>query len=440
VARAEADVISDGEAVMKIAVIGGTGLIGSAIVAHLSSRGHAVISMSRSAARASSEAKRVDISEATSPSYWLPHLKGVEAVVNCAGVLQDGRIDSTAMVHHQGVANLFAACEQLKIRRVIHFSAIGVDRETPSAFSKTKLAGDKALMERDLDWVILRPSVVIGRPAFGASALMRGLAALPVIPIMPNTGQLQIVLLEDVVRTVEHFLQPGAPSGQIVELAGPDRYSFAEVVSLIRRSYRWRPAGEIRLPQFLTNVLYRLGDMISLLGWRPPVRTTARLEIARGAVGDLADMERLNLHPKSLRDFFAAEPASVQERWFAGMYLLKPITFIVLCLFWVSTAFVSMGPGWDYGVGLMREGGVEGTTATLTVIAGALADLAIGMAIAYRPTSRYGLYAAIAISFVYAVIGTILVPRLWADPLGPMLKIWPIIVLHCVALAILKDR
>jgi hypothetical protein len=122
------------------------------------------------------------------------------------------------------------------------------------------------------------------------------------------------------------------------------------------------------------------------------------------------------------------------------MYLLKPITFIVLCLFWVSTAFVSMGPGWDYGVGLMREGGVEGTTATLTVIAGALADLAIGMAIAYRPTSRYGLYAAIAISFVYAVIGTILVPRLWADPLGPMLKIWPIIVLHCVALAILKDR
>jgi hypothetical protein len=99
-----------------------------------------------------------------------------------------------------------------------------------------------------------------------------------------------------------------------------------------------------------------------------------------------------------------------------------------------------MGPGWDYGIGLMREGGVEGTTATLTVIAGALADLAIGMAIAYRPTSRYGLYAAIAISFAYAVIGTILVPRLWADPLGPMLKISPIIVLHFVALAILKDR
>lgn len=195
---------------MKIAVIGGTGLLGSAIVADLSSRGHSVISMSRRAGVASPAAISVDLNKATSPSYWLPYLDGVEAVVNCAGVLQDSSKESTSMVHHHGIANLFAACEQLKIRRVIHFSAIGVDRETPSAFSKTKLSGDKALMERDLDWIILRPSVVIGRAAYGASALMRGLAALPALPVMPNTGQLQIVLLEDVVRTVKHFLDPGA--------------------------------------------------------------------------------------------------------------------------------------------------------------------------------------------------------------------------------------
>jgi uncharacterized protein YbjT (DUF2867 family) len=425
---------------MKIAVIGGTGLIGSAIVAHLSSRGHAVVSMSRSAAPASSEAKRIDISEATSPSYWLPYLDGIEALVNCAGVLQDSPKDSSSMVHHHGIANLFAACEQLAVRRVIHFSAIGVDRETPSAFSETKLSGDKALMARDLDWVILRPSVVIGRPAYGASALMRGLAVLPAIAVMPNTGQLQIVLLEDVVRTVEHFLDPAAHTRRIVELVGPRRYSFSEVVSFFRRWYRCSPAREIHLPQFASGVIYKFGDMISLLGWRPPVRSTAEREIARGAVGNLDDMQQLGIRPKGLPEFFASEPASVQERWFARMYLLKPVLFIVLCLFWISTAFVSLGPGWDYGIGLMREGGVEGASAALTVVAGALADLAIGIAIAYRPTSRYGLYAAIAISFIYAIIGTMLVPRLWADPLGPMLKIWPIIVAHFVALAILQDR
>jgi uncharacterized protein YbjT (DUF2867 family) len=344
------------------------------------------------------------------------------------------------MVHHHGIANLFAACEQLQIRRVIHFSAVGVDHETPSAVSETKLSGDKALMERDLDWIILRPSVVIGRSAYGASALMRGLAALPAIPVMPNTGPLQVILLEDVIRTVERSLDPAVPARKIIELVGPQRYSFLEVIALMRRWYRWPRAREVRLPQFASSAMYKLGDVISLLGWRPPVRSTAEQEIRRGAVGSLEDMPRLGLHPKNLSEFLASEPASVQERWFAGMYLLKPAIFVVVSLFWMSTAFVSLGPGWGYGIGLMREGGVEGSSATLTVIAGALSDLAIGLAIAYRPTSRYGLYAAIVISFTYAIIGTILVPRLWADPLGPMLKIWPIIVLHFVALAVLDDR
>src|SRR4051812_49123005 len=393
---------------MRIAVIGGTGLIGSAIVADLLARGHTVISMSRSPDPWNSDFRKIDISKATSPSYWLPHLNGIEAVVNCAGVLQDSRTDSTSMVHHHGIANLIAACQQLKIRRFIHFSAIGVDRETPSAFSETKLNGDKALMESDLDWVILRPSVVIGRPAYGASPLMRGLAALPATWVMPNTGQLQIVLLEDVVRTVAYFLEPAAPSRRIVELAGPQRHSFTEVVALFRRWYRWPPAPEIRLPRFASNMAYKLGDAISLLGWRPPVRSTAEREIARGATGTLADMQEIGIHPKSLPEFLASEPASVQERWFARMYLLKPVLFVVLCWFWITTAFVSLGPGLAYGIGLMRGGGVEETSAPFTVTPGALADLAIALAIACRPSSRYGLYAAIAISVTYAIIGTIL--------------------------------
>ncbi|WP_453947198.1 DoxX-like family protein [Bradyrhizobium sp. USDA 372] len=43
-------------------------------------------------------------------------------------------------------------------------------------------------------------------------------------------------------------------------------------------------------------------------------------------------------------------------------------------------------------------------------------------------------------SLSYAMIGTALVPRLWADPLGPMLKIWPIIMLNLDAMAIRQDR
>ena len=38
------------------------------------------------------------------------------------------------------------------------------------------------------------------------------------------------------------------------------------------------------------------------------------------------------------------------------------------------------------------------------------------------------------------IAGTLLVPGLWLDPLGPMLKIWPMMALNLTALAILSDR
>ena len=183
---------------MRILVTGATGLIGSAVVARLIRAGHAVTALSRRVATArrrqpEAEWVSVDVARHVTAEHWLPHLQGVDAVVNCAGALQDGPSDSLKGVHAVGIAALFAACEQLGIRRVVHFSAIGVDRATPTEFSRTKLEGDQALMARDLDWIILRPSVVLGRAAYGASALMRALAALPVLPLMPNTGPLQVV-------------------------------------------------------------------------------------------------------------------------------------------------------------------------------------------------------------------------------------------------------
>ena len=71
---------------------------------------------------------------------------------------------------------------------------------------------------------------------------------------------------------------------------------------------------------------------------------------------------------------------------------------------------------------------------------GGFADIGIGLLIAFRKTARLGLYAAFVISVAYAIVGTLLVPWMWFDPLGPMLKIGPIMVLNLIALAILPDR
>ena len=430
---------------MRILLTGAKGFLGRSVSAGLETAGHQVIAVARSGPGSrQQEGKRsvlLDIGSATTPERWLPFLQDVDAVVNCAGLLQDGPGNSVRAVHVDGIAALFAACERAGVRRVVHVSAIGVDREQPSAFSRTKLDGDQALMARELDWVIIRPSVIVGRPAYGGSALFRGLAALPILPVMPGTGLLQIVQLNEVVQTIIFFVQPEAPARIALDLAGPERLPFTDVVLAYRRWLGRRRPTLLNLPVRAAGLAFRIGDLFGMLGWRPPMRSTAASEMTRGAVGDPAEWQRVTgIQSASLGASLAAEPAGVQEQWFASLYFLKAFGLIVFSLFWIATGLISLGPGWERGKGLMFEGGVGEPLATLAVVGGAFADILIGIGIAWRRTARLGLLAALVISLVYALIGTILVPQLWSDPLGPMLKIWPIIAFNLMLLAVLRDR
>ena len=111
----------------------------------------------------------------------------------------------------------------------------------------------------------------------------------------------------------------------------------------------------------------------------------------------------------------------------------------VQALVWILTGLVSLGPGYDAGVRLMEEAGA-GRFAGAGVVAGAVADFAVGLGIAFRRAAGLALYAAITVSIFYIVTATALAPGLWSDPLGPLVKIAPILVLNLVALAILGDR
>lgn len=421
---------------MKVIVFGASGLIGQDVVTRLRHLGHELTEVVH---RPRNGAVSIDLGKAERSRLAIL-LHGHDAVVNCTGVFQDGATDSTESVHHTGIQNLIYACEYTGIKRFIHFSAMGMDRTQPTMFSRTKLAGDQALQRSKLDWVILRPSVVFGPGAYGGSALVRGLAALPFAPNLP-TAKIQPVHIDDVTKTVAILLEPTAQSKLVIELAGPDEVSLHQVVSMLRTWLGHNPAKQITLPPWVMEVTYRLGDLAGWLGWRPPIRSTAKHEMQRGAVGDTKIWrEVIGIQPTPPLAALTSRPASVQERWFANLYLLKPVAFGVFALFWISTGIISLGPGWDHAMAIMREGGATPRLGALSIIAGAGADILIGMSIAYRRTTRLALWCALAVSFAYAVIGTILVPRLWIDPLGPMLKIWPIVAFNLVLLAILEDR
>jgi uncharacterized protein YbjT (DUF2867 family) len=383
----------------------------------------------------------LDVARATRPEVWLPLLDGIDAVVNCAGTLQDSPGESTRGVHVDGIAALLKSCQERGVRRFVHLSAIGVDKGRPSAFSRTKREAEALIMSSDLDWVILRPSVVIGRAAYGGSALLRGLAGLPIVPVIHGAGAVQLVHLDDVIETIILFLHNNAPGRVALDLVGPRLWPFTDAVRLLRRWLQLPDQTSVALPSWATEATYCLGDLTALLGWRPPIRSTAGMEIKLGAAGDTAPLQQVTGRvARDVEQILACEPASVQERWFARLYFVKPLVFSVFSLFWIATGVISLGPVWVSGTRLLTDAGLSLSLASLTVIAGALADIVIGLLIAYRPTSGLGLLASLGLSMTYVVFGSLLRPDLWLEPLGPLVKIMPISVLNLVALAILDDR
>ncbi|MBL8553183.1 MAG: NAD(P)H-binding protein [Phenylobacterium sp.] len=429
---------------MRVLLTGATGLIGSAVLARLQADGHEVWAVARRPGPATARLSparwiTLDVGRAVRPADWAPFLDGVGAVVNCAGVLQDSGADSTTGVHRDGPAALFAACEAAGVRRVVQVSAMGAGRQDATAFARSKAEGDARLAACDLDWVILHPAVVVGRAAYGGSALMRALAALPWLPEVRDAGPVQFVQVDDVAATAAWALRDGAPSRMTLELAAREPLTFGEAVATYRRWLGHPPAG--RAPGgFLMPLAFRLGDAAGLLGWRPPIRSTARRELAHGVAGDPSRwMALTGIAPRTLGQALAAEPASVQERWFANLYLMKAGVLAILALFWIATGAITLGPGLAAGRQMLADAGAGALAAPLAV-GGGVADILIGAGIAARRTARAAIWTALALALAYLAAGTLLAPQLWAEPLGPLTKILPIVALHLVALAILEDR
>jgi uncharacterized protein YbjT (DUF2867 family) len=431
--------------VAQVLILGATGFIGSAVTARLRAAGHGIVVVARGGGAivrrlGVERVIRADLRDMADPAQWAPHLRGIDAVLNCAGVLQDSGRDATGPVHFEVPKALYEACHQAGVRRVIHLSAMNVEAGGVSDFSRSKQRIEDWLQQSALDWVILRPSVVVGRAAFGGSALFRGLAALPFVPKVDDAGRIAVVQLDDVAETVVRMVASDAPSRVAIDLAGPEALTFEAIVARYRAWLGWRPARAVSGAGPLLALGYALGDLAGKLGWRPPVRSTARAELRRGAVRSPEAWTRLTgIAPRSLDSALAAEPASVQERWFARLFLLKPLALVIFAFFWLLTGYVSLGPGFEVGMGYMRRA-EAGWLSAPSVIAGGLADIVIGLGILWRRTTRLALVGGLLLTLGYLVIGSLILPELWLDPLGPMMKVWPLVAFNLMLLAILDER
>lgn len=430
---------------MRVAVIGAYGLIGSYVSARLVAEGHDVIGVGRDLTQARRRFanlhwKQADLATA-SLADWTALLDGVAAVVNCAGALQDSLRDDLNAVHVEGVRRLARAC-QAQGARLIHISAAGVEAGKPTAFNTTKHAAETLLAEcAGLDWIVLRPGLVIGPAAYGGTALLRGLAGFPgFAPVVHGDSRVQVVSADDVAAAVVRCLAPDAPLRQRLDLVDAEAVSLKDLVSRLRAWLGFPAAPVVDLPPVLARITAAGADALALLGWRSPMRTAALAQLRMGVRGEAADAARLGLQLKSLDALLAAMPSGVQERWFARAYFAKPLILAVLFAFWLASGLIGVTAGFEPAVATLTTAGVSRDLAVAAVIGGSVADIALALLVAHRRTAGLALKGMLLVTAGYLLGGALVRPDLWLDPLGPLVKSIPAAMLAIAALTTLEER
>src|SRR5882762_8161606 len=98
---------------LRVLLTGAGGFIGSQVLTSLTNAGHEVVACTRSGSIKPAGAVQsiaCDFARDIDPKTWLPRLRGVEAVVNCAGILRERGADRFEQVHVETPFALFTAC------------------------------------------------------------------------------------------------------------------------------------------------------------------------------------------------------------------------------------------------------------------------------------------------------------------------------------------
>ncbi|MBL8649410.1 MAG: complex I NDUFA9 subunit family protein [Sphingopyxis sp.] len=287
-----------------ITVFGGGGFIGRYVVQKLLARGARVRIAEREPRKAlflkplgglgQTQFVAADVRDAASVARAV---QGGGAVINLVG-----SFDDMQAVHAAGAGHIAKAAADAGMAALVHISAIGADRDSASAYGRSKGDGEAAVRAAFPAAAILRPSIVFGREDRFINRFAAMIRMLPVIPVIAPNAKFQPVHVGDVADAVVAALD--AAPGALFELGGPQVLTMGEL-------QRWIAEATGRNRLFVDVPDAVAGALASGFGWAPgaPITKDQWLMlqhdniVAAGAVG----FGDLGITPSAL--------ASVADGW-----------------------------------------------------------------------------------------------------------------------------
>jgi uncharacterized protein YbjT (DUF2867 family) len=284
---------------MKIAVLGGTGFVGHALVERLAADAHAVMVISRNRARHLDRQLPPGVATRECDEYDSGALgralQDSEVAINLVGILNEPGITNSGRgftrAHVELTRSLIAACDKAGVPRLLQMSALNAGRGS-SHYLRTRGESEALVKASGLDWTIFQPSVIFG-PGDGFFCRFAALLKIaPVLPLARASAKFAPVYLGDVTEAFMRALVDAATSRQTYELYGPEVLTLAQLVRMTATQL-----GLHRLVLPLPDALGRLQATAMDFVPGKPFSTDNYRSLLTDSVGGIDGLHRLGIEP-----------------------------------------------------------------------------------------------------------------------------------------------
>lgn len=254
-----------------VTVIGGSGFLGTYVVRRLVKDGFQVRVLCRDPQGPKAGTIKtqgylgqisVEYADLARPKTLEGKLNGSCAVINLVGLLYEKGSQKFATIHAQGSERLAQMAAAAGAKRFIQISSLGVDKASKSRYARTKMLGEKAVLQAFPNATILRPSVIFGREDNFFNQFASMARFTPLLPVFGGgRTKFQPVYVDNVAEAVSTCLKRDETIGKTYELGGPEVMSFRQILDFILDTTH-RENGVIDIPMFLGGFLGAAAELL----------------------------------------------------------------------------------------------------------------------------------------------------------------------------------
>jgi len=277
---------------MNILITGASGFIGGHILTALVKTKHNITAcVHKTDYSCKLKTITIDFTQMLQPGDWMTYLGDIDVVINCVGIIAESNNYSFDTMHHLAPIALFQACEQSNVERVIQISALGADNKALVPFHKSKKLADDYLPNSQLDWFVLRPSLVYGKNG-KSFKLFQSLSNMIITPLIGDGKQLiQPLSIKTLVKVVEKCIQTAA-TRQAFDVVAEKTISYKDWMIELRQ--KKSKARFIQIPMPLIKMMAKL-----LKPFKLQLLSTDNLTmLEQNTIGDYSTLKKFMENPK----------------------------------------------------------------------------------------------------------------------------------------------